>query len=67
MTPRERLSQEQELFDLSETVGIDELTEQELADMVALFRIARARITPANVIYLKPRAVPRNRKRAARV
>jgi hypothetical protein len=65
MTPRDRLSQE--LYDLSETVSADDLTQQELADMVALFRHALARVTPANVIYLKPRAVPRNGKRAARV
>jgi hypothetical protein len=65
MTSRERLSRE--LYDISDTVSADDLTEQELADMVALFRTARARVAPANVIYLKPRAVPRNGKRAARV
>jgi hypothetical protein len=60
MTPRERLGQE--LYDLSDTVYIDDLTEQELAGIVALFRQAYDRVTPANVIYLKPRAV-RSRKR----
>jgi hypothetical protein len=65
MTPRDRLSRE--LYVLSDTVTADDLTEQELADMVALFRTASARVIPANVIYLKPRAAPRNRKRAARV
>jgi hypothetical protein len=65
MTPRDRLSKE--LYDLSHTISVDDLTEQELAGMVALFRQARDRVTPANVIYLKPRAVPRNGKRAARV
>jgi hypothetical protein len=65
MTYRDRLGQE--LFVLSDTVGVDELTEQELAGMVALFRQAYDRVTPANVIYLKPRAVPRNRKQRARV
>jgi hypothetical protein len=65
MTPRDRLSRE--LYVLSDAVHVDDLTEQELADIVAPFRQAHARITPDNVIYLKPRAVPRNRKRAARV
>ena len=63
MTPHDRLSQE--LYDLSHQVSADDLTEQELADIVAPFRQAHARITPANVIYLKPRAV-RNRKRRVR-
>jgi hypothetical protein len=61
MTSRERLSRERELFDLSDAVFVDDLTEQELAGIVALFRQAYDRVTPANVIYLKPRAV-RNRK-----
>jgi hypothetical protein len=65
MTPHDRLSQE--LYDLSDQVSADDLTEQELADMVASFRQARDRLTPANVIYLKPRAVQRNRKQPARV
>jgi hypothetical protein len=67
MTSRERLSRERELFVLSDAVFVDDLTEQELAGIVALFRQAYDRVTPANVIYLRPRAVSRNRKRAARV
>jgi hypothetical protein len=65
MTSRARLSEE--LYGLTAQVRADDLTEQELADMVALLRQARDRLTPANVIYLKPRAVQRNRKQAARV
>jgi hypothetical protein len=58
MTPRDRLSRE--LYVLSDAVRVDDLTEQELEDIVAPIRQAHARITPDNVIYLKPRAVPRN-------
>jgi hypothetical protein len=64
MTARKRLSEE--LHDIMKTFGPKELSDQELADMVALLRPIRDRLTPANVIHLKPRAV-RNRKQPARV
>jgi hypothetical protein len=44
----------------------EEIARMTTTATVALMRHARERLTPANMIYLKPRAV-RNRKQPARV
>jgi hypothetical protein len=64
MTPRDQLLWE--VRDIMTDVTPSDLTDHELANMVALLQPIRDRLTPANVIHLKPRAV-RNRKQPARV
>jgi hypothetical protein len=63
MTPRERLVSE--VRHIMHKIGRDELTDQELADMLAVVRPARERLTPANVI--DDASSQRNRRASARV